>query len=153
MSKQTVTDWKVQGLVVFNDDGKVDFDATDIALKDHGIRQVVDDDTGFDLRADASKLMSTDGAKFWSKADAEKVKENYAARLKQLEYDKQSALVVEVDEVIAAVGGEYSVVRQRVGTLGSSLASRLASVSSASVAKAIIDAEVVEALRDLSIAE
>lgn len=31
VSKQTVTDWKSMGLVVFAEDGKVDFDATDEA--------------------------------------------------------------------------------------------------------------------------
>lgn len=99
----------------------------------------------------ANRLMSADGTELWSKADAEKVKENYAARLKQLEYDKESGLVVAIDDVVVAVASEYAVVRNRLLGIGSKVAPTLSVLQSPEEIKAIIDAEVVEALSQLTV--
>ena len=77
--RQTVTDWKARGFVVFSRKRVVDFRATDVRLTDHGIRQRSDANLTETPRRLAD-LPVTDG--MWSKADAETVKENYAARLK-----------------------------------------------------------------------
>lgn len=104
-----------------------------------------------DLRDEAARLVSADGAELWSKADAEKVKENYAARLKQLEYDRESGLVVAIDDVVVAVASEYAVVRNRLLGIGSKVAPTLATLQDAEQIKAIIDAEVIEALNQLTV--
>jgi hypothetical protein len=103
------------------------------------------------LRDEALRLVSADGAELWSKADAEKVKENYAARLKQLEYDRESGLVVPIDDVVVAVASEYAVVRNRLLGIGSKVAPTVATLQSAEEIKAIIDAEVIEALGQLTV--
>jgi len=99
----------------------------------------------------ALRLVSADGQELWSKADAEKVKENYAARLKQLEYDREVGLVVEIDDVIAAVASEYAVVRNRLLGIGSKVAPTIAVLNSAEEIKALIDKEVVRALGALTV--
>lgn len=99
----------------------------------------------------AGRMVSADGSELWSKADAEKVKENYAARLKQLEYDRASGLVVPIDDVVVAVAGEYAVVRNRLLGIGSKVAPTIAVLQSPEEIKAIIDAEVIEALSQLTV--
>lgn len=146
VSRQTVTDWKQAGLLVFTANRLVDFAATDRRLADQGIRQPADTDLTESPRS-LAELPTSDG--MWSKADAETVKENYAARLKQLEYDRESAKVVEIDDVVVAVASEYSVVRDRVRQI-SAVASSLVLLKSAEEIKAAIDAAVIEALADLS---
>ncbi|WFS02785.1 hypothetical protein [Rhizobium tumorigenes] len=104
-----------------------------------------------DIRAEVASLVSADGAELWSKADAQKVKENYAARLKQLEYDREIGKVVEIDDVVVAVASEYAVVRNRLLGIGSKIAPDLTTLQSADEIKAIIDAEVIEALNQLTV--
>lgn len=99
----------------------------------------------------AARIVSADGTELWSKADAEKVKENYAARLKQLEYDKESGLVVPIDDVVIAVAAEYAVVRNRLLGIGSKVAPTIAVLQSPEEIKALIDAEVNEALSQLTV--
>lgn len=103
------------------------------------------------LRDEAARMVSADGNELWSKADAEKVKENYAARLKQLEYDRESGLVVPIDDVIVAVASEYAVVRNKLLGIGSKVAPTVATLLDAEEIKAIIDAEVIEALQQLTV--
>lgn len=144
VSRQTVTDWKQRGLLVFSDDGKVDFLATDQRLADHGIRQPA----GTEL----TQVTAIDGEPLWSRADAETVKENFSARLKQLEFERESALVVTVDEAARHILNEFGVVRQRCRSLGADVAPKLVGTTSAAEIKALIDDAVVAALADLSVA-
>ncbi|MBY3175635.1 hypothetical protein HFO27_13440 [Rhizobium leguminosarum] len=143
VSRQTVTDWKKTGLLHFVNGGDVDFVATDKRLADQGIRQPVDADL-----TDSS--FTADGDGLWSKADAETVKENYAARLKQLEYDRESSAVVTIDDAATIIAGEFGLVRDRLRQLGAEISPGLADLTSAAEIKAAIDAAVIEALTDLS---
>lgn len=142
VSRQTVTDWKQRGLLIFSDDGKVDFLATDQRLADHGIRQPA----GTEL----TQVTEIDGEPLWSRANAETVKENFSARLKQLEFERESALVVTVDDATRHILNEFGIVRQRCRTIGADVAPKLADMTSASAIKALIDEAVVWALADLS---
>lgn len=160
VSRKTVTGWKQRGLIVFGGDGQVDVVASDAALLKHGISLPevttsaganTEETAEHSLRDEAARLVSADGAELWSKADAEKVKENYAARLKQLEYDRESGLVVPIDDVVVAVASEYAVVRNRLLGIGSKVAPTLATLQDAEQIKAIIDAEVIEALNQLTV--
>lgn len=147
VTKQNVTHWKNKGLIKFSGKGVVDFDATDRRLQEHGIgRSDFTDLT--DQPRHLADLPLKDG--FWSKTDAETVKENYAARLKQLEFDREAAKVVEIDDVAVAVASEYEVVRNRAREIGARVAPKLAELTSAEEIKAAIDAAVIEALADLS---
>ena len=111
---------------------------------------------GSELRADetieeaAARIVTDEGA-VWSKAEAERIKENYAARLRQLEYDRESGLVAEIDDVAIAVATELSLVRNKLLNIGSRVAPRIAVMNSAEAIKAMIDAEVIVALEELSL--
>ena len=142
VSRQTVTDWKQKGLLVFSNDGTVDFLATDRRLLDHGVRQPAD--------IGLTEVTAIDGEELWSRADAETVKENYAARLKQLEYERESTQVVTVDEAARHIVDEFGIVRQRCRSIGADVAPKLVNLTSASEIKAAIDEAVVAALTDLS---
>ena len=147
VSRQTVTDWKRRGLLVFTEGGDVDFSATDQRLSDHGVRQPTADSlTEFPTSID--DLTMVDG--LWSKGDAETVKENFAARLKQLEYERAEAEVVTVNDAARMISDEYTIVRNRVRGLGAEVASDLVALQSPEEIKAVIDAAVTAALADLS---
>lgn len=142
VSRQTVTDWKKRGILVYANDGKVDFLATDRRLADHGIRQPPD--------TNLTELTAIDGEPLWSRADAETVKENYAARLKQLEFERESARFVTIDDAAGHIVDEFGIVRQRCRRIGADVAPRLSGMTSAAEIKAAIDEAVVAALADLS---
>lgn len=135
VSRKTVTEWKQRGLLRFTADGEVDFGASDQALREHGL-------------VDNEQAAGLDG--MWSMAEAETVKENYAARIKRLEFGRESAAVAEIDDVVAAIVSEYALVRQRLSRIGAVMAPRLAATRDASLIKAAIDTEVVAALQELS---
>ncbi len=110
-----------------------------------------------DLSADTSalvdeaiRLVSADGTELWSKADAEKVKENYAARLKQLEYDRSVGEIAPIADVAATISGEFALVRGKLLNLGSRIAPRVVALEDAAAIKAAIDAEVVMILNELT---
>lgn len=154
VSKQTVTDWKKRGLLVFNESGDVDFVATDEALAAHNIRQVAPVEAAAvyadDIDVALAELLQ-DGEQLWSKAQAETVKENYAARIKRLEYDRESAAVAEIDDVVVAIASEYALVRNRLLNIGSKVAPRIAAMWDAGEIKDLIDKEVIASLNELTI--
>lgn len=99
----------------------------------------------------AHEMVSAPGGAKWSKAEAERIKENYAALLRQLEFERESGLVVEIEDVVVAVASEYAVVRNRLLGIGSKIAPTAAVLKSAEEIKAIIDEEVIAALNELAI--
>lgn len=109
-----------------------------------------DDADAETLEEAAARIVIDEGA-VWSKAEAERVKENYAAKLRQLEYDRESALVAEIEDVVIAVATELALVRNKLLNIGSRVAPRIAVMNSAEAIKAMIDAEVVLALQELTL--
>lgn len=99
----------------------------------------------------ADKIASIEGRAQWSKAEAERVKENYAALLRQLEYDRESGLVVEIDDVVIAVASEYALVRNKLLNIGSRVAPDISTMDSPEEIKALIDKHVIEALKGLTL--
>ncbi|WP_432343381.1 hypothetical protein WMC41_11860 [Shinella yambaruensis] len=122
-----------------------------LPLSAQGHIAVRDADTNGPLVA-ALGLMSADGEELWSKADAEKVKENFNARLKQIEFERESTQVVTIDDAIAHLRSECGIVRERCRSIGDDVAPRLFGMMSAAEVKAAIDAAVVAALADLATA-
>lgn len=86
----------------------------------------------------------------WTLAEATRQKEIYLALLRKLEFDRESQKVVEIDDVVKIVVGEYAIIRNRILSMGAKLAPRLAVLRDAVQVKAIIDAEAAEALTELS---
>ena len=94
-----------------------------------------------------------DGDAPYSRAEATRRKENYLARLRQLEYDKRSSLVVLREDAAAEVADRYSRLKSRLMPLGAEIAPRLAPLSDKSAAeiKAVVDAAVRSALEELTV--
>lgn len=83
-------------------------------------------------------------------ADAERLKENYLGRLKQLEYDTKAAAVATVGETLAAVAVEYAKVRTRLLAIPSELAPRVHHLKTLPEIQAVLTAAIVEALEELT---
>lgn len=93
----------------------------------------------------------SDGQPLLSKAGAEQLKENYIALLRQLEYDRRSGAVAEIEEITTAVAAEYQLVKNRLFNIGARVAPRCAMLKSAEEIKALIDGEVTLALQELTL--
>lgn len=112
-----------------------------------------DDDTATNLAEVGERLQLIAGRPLASKAEAERLKENYIALLKEIEYDRAVGNVVEVDQVVGMVSAEYALVRNSLLNLGSKLAPRLTIKRGAEEIKAMIDKEVLVVLQALSLDE
>lgn len=99
----------------------------------------------------ADRIVNIEGRAPFSKAEAERIKENYLALLRQLEYDRESGSVVAVSDVVQAVVGEYALVRNRLLNIASRVSPRAAVLRSAEEVKALIDEEVALVLEELTI--
>ncbi|WP_162783401.1 hypothetical protein [Devosia naphthalenivorans] len=161
VSRKTVTVWKQKGLLVLGGDGRIDVGATDTLLLNHGNKRggVTRQGNEPDLSAApeetpeeaADRIVNVEGRALFSKAEAERVKENYLALLRQLEYDRESGAVAEINDVVTAVVTEYALVRNKLLNIGSRIAPRVAVLKSADEIKALIDKEVALALEELSL--
>ncbi|WP_172123206.1 hypothetical protein [Devosia sp. 919] len=94
--------------------------------------------------------ISIDGRTFHSKAQAERMKENYLAKLRQIDFDRAAGAVVDIDDVVNIVVAEYQLVRNKLLALGARIAPRAAVMKSAEEVKALIDREVNSALEELA---
>lgn len=158
VSRKTVTGWKQRGLLVLTDDGSVDIGASDEMLRGHGIvfppgaegNKAKAPVTGETIEEAAARIV-LNSDEIPDKVVSEKVKEHYVAQLRKLEFDRESALVAEIDDVVIAVATELSLVRNKLLNIGSRVAPRIAVMNSAEAIKAMIDAEVVLALQELTL--
>ena len=101
------------------------------------------------LDAAADDLLARSGAAL-SLAEAERLKENYLARLRQLEYDVKSGLVVPVAEVAKEVGAQYAQVRTRLLAIPAEQAPNLHRLKSVVEVQDALTAIIVEALEGLT---
>jgi hypothetical protein len=72
----------------------------------------------------AIELVDQEGV-FATRQEAERYRDSYVARLKQIEYDLKSGAVVDIAEVAKAVGAEYAKVRTRLLAIPAEQAPRL----------------------------
>jgi phage terminase Nu1 subunit (DNA packaging protein) len=72
------------------------------------------------------------------------------ARLAEIEAARASGLVVEVEESLRQLAEELSVVRTRLLAIPAKAAPRLLHVSEPEVARAIVEREIIEALKELT---
>jgi hypothetical protein len=106
-----------------------------------------------DLEQLADQVVNVEGRAPYTLIEAERIKANYLALLRQLQYDRESGAVVAVDEVVAQVTAEYAVVRNHFLGFSAKLAPRLCAMRRASVGefKVAIDAEVYALLEGLTL--
>jgi hypothetical protein len=97
----------------------------------------------------AERILSAIGAS-WSLAEAERIKENYLALLRQLEYDTKAAAVVPVDAVAKRVGAEFARVRTRLLAIPAEQAPRLHRCRTIPELQDALMEVIVEALQELT---
>src|SRR5688500_6972656 len=152
VSAKEVTLWKQKGLLVFTKDGKVDQEASDFRMAQHGKKfrgqEVPIDKSAEDI---AHQIVNIEGDAPHSKAEAERIKENYLALLRQIEYDREKQKVVPISEVVQAIADEYAKVRGRLLNISSRVSPRAAVLRTPELVKALIDEEVTLALDELTL--
>lgn len=99
----------------------------------------------------AERIVIDQGHAPHSLAEAERIKENYLAKLKQLEYDLKSGEVVRVADVMKVVASQYAIVRNRLLSIPAEVAPRVAILSSATEVLAFLQAEIVQTLEALAL--
>jgi hypothetical protein len=87
-----------------------------------------------------------------SLAEAERIKENYLALLRRLEFEEKSSQVVATEDVGAIVSAEHANVRNRLSRIPANAAHRLALLCSAEEVEAYLNAEICAALHELALA-
>jgi hypothetical protein len=140
VSRQTVYNWKARGLLVLAG-SKIDAEASKARLQEH-LRDGLPLDT-LDAKSappacQVDTLLTDSGetiaeaaaravreSELLSTEEAKRLKENYLAKLAQLEYDTKSGRVVEAAEVAALVGAEYSRVRTKLLAIPAEQAPRI----------------------------
>lgn len=150
VSNNTISKWKRRGLLVFDADGGVNVEKSDEFVANHGGRLSALPCNPEVSAEDAGVTPAVGQDWFRSKAESERVRLCYEALLLQLRYDRESGLIAPIDDVVALIATEYDAVRTRCSEIGERVAARLVSVTSAEQAKAMIDADVVLALEELS---
>lgn len=103
------------------------------------------------IEEDDPEIELEPGIPLKSKAEAERIKENYVALHKRLNYEEAAGKVVAVDMVGNEIAAEYAVVRNALLGLGAKIAPRAAFLKEAPAVKALIDSEVREILEGLTL--
>lgn len=162
VSRKTVTQWKAKGLVAMTPEGLVKVEESEWLLADRpqtyrggtvksSIPKVPKAEEGETPEDAASRIVMDEGLAPFSHAEAARVKENYLAMLRQLEYDTEAGKVVRIEDVAAAVVEQFSRIRNKFLNVASRVAPRAAALKSPTEVKALIDAEVSQILQELSL--
>jgi len=114
----------------------------------HGLGVRKDDESPEDA---AERIVFREGRVFDTEAEAKRHKESYLALLRELEYDRESGLVIEIAESVKQIGIEYAAVRSRLLAIPNKVAPRAALLSSPDEVRALIEVEIVEALKELTL--
>lgn len=137
VSRKTVTSWKQKGLLVLDEAGKVVVAASNKALADYGVGVTRGNTEVTDAIAeDASTEMTdeeiaalevyTKGNAPLGHAEAKRVKENYLALLRQLEYETKAGRLVDAESSRALFAKRWSDERKALEDWPSRVAPQLA---------------------------
>jgi phage terminase Nu1 subunit (DNA packaging protein) len=173
VSRKTVTKWKERGWLVFAGD-EIDVDASNANLKRYrrdgapAVTQSVTQPAKGNKRKtvtqaasevtlapgesadDAAGRILTGAVELLDFDEARCFKENYLGLKAQLEYDRDSGLVVDVTEVAKAVGAEYAKVRTRLLSIPAEQAPRLHRCKTPAELQDILQEIITEALEELT---
>jgi 4-hydroxy-3-methylbut-2-enyl diphosphate reductase IspH len=173
VSRKTVTKWKERGWLVFAGSvldveasnaliGKYRRDGIDVvtqaeegnkpASKKSGVTSAAARVTvkpGETVEQATTRILIATGATM-TIDEAKRVKENYLALREQLEYDRESRLVVAVEDVTRAVGEEYAKVRTRLLAIPSENAPRIHRLKTVLEVQDAMYGLIVEALEELT---
>jgi hypothetical protein len=159
-----ISQLKKQGLIAMSDDGRVLVEETKWRLGDRapsyrgGVTKRIDrtvsqpaplpDESPAEA---AERIVVREGGAPYDHAEAVRIKENYLALLRQLEFDLKSGAVVPIDVVIAVLVEQLARVRNKVLAIGVRVAPRAAVLRSAEEVKALLDTEIGQALEELTL--
>jgi hypothetical protein len=160
VSKKTITIWKQQGRLVLAD-GLVDFDASDKALADCGrphqagvTSEPLPEPTKVTTLASLQEKAETEvydrGNAPHSQTEAERIKENYLALLRQLEYDTKSAAVIPVQDNVRLWTAACARLRTRLLAIPAEQAPMLHRLKTVAEVQDALLAIITEALEELS---
>ncbi|HHT8903050.1 TPA: hypothetical protein ACT5CR_006037 [Burkholderia cenocepacia] len=173
VSRKTVTKWKERGWLVFAGD-EVNVEESNKLLKRYrrdgapAVTQGVTQPPEGNKRKSVTQAASEVTLKSGESADeaAERIltgnvqlldfdearcfKENYLGLKAQLEYDRDSGLVVDVSEVAKAVGTEYAKVRTRLLSIPAEQAPRLHRCKTPAELQDMLQEVITEALEELT---
>lgn len=173
VSRKTVTKWKERGWLVFAGSvldveasnaliAKYRRDGIDVvtqaeegnkpAAKKSGVTSAAARVTvkpGETVEQATARILIATGANM-NIDEAKRVKENYLALREQLEYDRESRLVVAVEDVTRAVGEEYAKVRTRLLAIPSENAPRIHRLKTVLEVQDAMYGLIVEALEELT---
>lgn len=158
VSRQSVMNWKKAGFVVMGEAGGVNVAETERRLSERpAIRKggaVKPPPTnllqGETVERAAERIVVEEGRAPHTLAEAARIKENYLAKLRQLEFDQKAGAVVEVAEVAREVSKEYAAVRAALLAMPSKVAPKVALMRSAEEVKVALDEAVSQALEGLT---
>lgn len=137
VSRKTVTSWKQKGLLVLDEAGKVIVEASNKALADYGVGVTRGNSEVTEaLVEDASTEMTDEeiaALEVYAKgnaplghAEAKRVKENYLALLRQLEYETKAGRLVDAESSRALFAKRWSDERKALEDWPSRVAPQLA---------------------------
>ncbi|GJH14981.1 hypothetical protein CBA19CS22_00585 [Caballeronia novacaledonica] len=173
VSRKTVTKWKERGWLVFAGD-EVDVEASNALLKRYRrdgtpavtppvtqasagnksktVTQAASEVTlgERESAADAADRILSGNVQLLDFDEARCFKENYLGLKAQLEYDRDSGLVIDVAEVAKAVGTEYAKVRTRLLAIPAEQAPRLHRCKTPAELQDMLQEVITEALEELT---
>lgn len=173
VSRKTVTKWKERGWLVFAGD-EIDVEASNANLRRYrrdgapAVTQSVTQPPKGNKRKtvtqaasevtlapgesadDAAGRILTGGVELLNFDEARCFKENYLGLKAQLEYDRDSGLVIDVAEVAKAVGNEYAKVRTRLLSIPAEQAPRLHRCKTPAELQDMLQEVITEALEELT---
>ena len=163
VSRKTVTIWKSQGRLALTTDGLVDVVATDALLAQRPPvyrggkkKPPKGEQTGGAPPPDSPPVMDRapeEIAKIagWSLAEAQRIKENYLALLREQEFHIAQGNLVPIDAVVMEVARQFGIVRERLLCLPAKVAPLLASADSdRAKVEAVVRDELYQAMAELS---
>lgn len=175
VSRKTVTKWKDKGLVSMTPDGLVKIEESEWLLAERSPNyrggttktqaaapaprptanipprpapKIEPDETPEEA---AERIVVEEGRAPYKLAEAVRIKENYLALLRQLEFDVKSGAVVPIDTVLAGIVEQFSRVRNKMLNLATRVAPRAAVLRTAEEVRALVEAEVTLVLQELTL--
>lgn len=167
VAKSMVSKWKAAGLLSMTAEGLVEVEESEWRLADRPGQyrggktkpprpdpqpaaepELAAGETPEDA---AERIVLQEGRAPYAHAEATRIKENYLALLRQLEFDQKSGAVVPIDAVVAGVVEQYAKVRNKLLNIPTRVAPRAAVLRSAEEVRALIEAEVNLVLQELTL--
>lgn len=142
VSYKTVANWATEKKIKLVSRGKVDVDVSDEMLS--GTR-------GMPGEGGVKKQPPgpVDERAPFTSLEASRMKENYVALAKKLEFEREAGTLAPIAELEAAYSEELAILRTKLLAMGSIIGPKIVMLPDAEIGKAIVDAEINHVLEEL----